>query len=61
VMKVLTVVSTIFVPLTFVASIYGMNFDIPELHWKYSYFAVLGLMMAMSLGMLCFFRHKKWI
>jgi magnesium transporter len=62
VMKVLTVVSTIFVPLTFVASIYGMNFEnIPELHWKYSYFAVLGLMLSMSLGMLCFFRHKKWI
>ena len=62
IMKVLTVVSTIFVPLTFIASIYGMNFDnIPELHFKYSYYAVLALMGFITLAMLFFFKRKGWI
>lgn len=62
IMKVLTVVSTIFVPLTFIASIYGMNFDnIPELHWHYGYYAVLTLMVLVTLGMLYYFKHKGWI
>lgn len=62
VMKVLTVVSTIFVPLTFVASIYGMNFDyIPELHWKYGYPYVLSIMFVMAMAMLTYFRRKNWI
>ncbi len=47
VMKVLTVISTIFIPLTFIASIYGMNFEfMPELHWRYGYPWALGLMAA---------------
>ena len=62
IMKVLTVVSTIFVPLTFIASIYGMNFDnIPELHWHYGYYAVLALMAIVTMGMLYFFHRKGWI
>lgn len=62
IMKVLTVVSTLFVPLTFIASIYGMNFDnMPELHWKWGYPLTLCLMALAALGMLFFFRKKKWI
>lgn len=62
IMKVLTVVSTIFVPLTFIASIYGMNFDnIPELHSTYGYYAILGLMGLVTLVMLYFFKRKGWI
>ena len=62
VMKVLTVMASIFIPLTFIAGIYGMNFDLmPELHWKYAYFFVLGVMAFMALAMLIFFRRKKWL
>lgn len=62
IMKVLTVVSTIFVPLTFVASIYGMNFDyMPELRWKWGYAFTMGIMAVVAFGMLLFFRRKKWI
>ncbi len=61
VMRVLTVISTIFIPLSFVAGVYGMNFNnMPELHWRYGYFAVLGIMFLASLGMLYYFRKKKW-
>lgn len=61
VMKVLTVISTIFIPLTFIVGVYGMNFDVmPELHWKYGYFIVWGIMLMVVVGMLAFFRHKKW-
>jgi magnesium transporter len=62
VVKVLTIISTIFMPLTFIAGVYGMNFDyMPELRWKYSYFVVLGLMLLSALAMLMWFRRKKWI
>jgi magnesium transporter len=62
IMKVLTVVATIFVPLTFVTSLYGMNFDnMPELHWKWGYHTVIGIMLVMSALMLYYFRRKKWI
>jgi magnesium transporter len=61
VMKVLTVISTIFIPLTFVVGVYGMNFDfMPELKWKYGYFLVWGVMGLLVLGMIGFFRYKKW-
>ncbi len=61
VMKVLTVIATMFIPLTFVAGIYGMNFEVmPELKWRYGYAAVWGLMAVMSLGMLAYFRRKRW-
>lgn len=62
IMKVLTIVSTIFVPLTFVASIYGMNFEhMPELHYKWGYPIVLIVMLFAALIMLVFFRKKRWI
>lgn len=61
VMKVLTVISTIFIPLTFIAGIYGMNFHyMPELDDHYSYFVVLGLMLLMALGMVYYFKRKDW-
>jgi magnesium transporter len=45
-----------------VAGIYGMNFEfMPELHWRFGYFYALGLMVAISLGLVLFFRHKKWL
>ncbi len=62
VMKVLTIISTIFIPLTFVAGIYGMNFDfMPELRWRYGYFYVLAGMFVSALIMLGYFIKKKWI
>lgn len=62
VMQVLTIIATIFIPLTFIAGVYGMNFDhIPELHWKYGYQMVWGLMFIVFIFMLLFFRKKKWL
>jgi len=62
VMKILTMVATIFIPLTFIAGIYGMNFEyMPELEWKYSYPVVWGLMVLAVIGMIIFFRRKKWL
>lgn len=62
VMKVLTIIATIFIPLTFIAGIYGMNFDnIPELHFKYSYFILWSVMIIIFLGMLYYFKRKKWL
>ncbi|MBK5202686.1 MAG: magnesium/cobalt transporter CorA [Prolixibacteraceae bacterium] len=61
VMKTLTVVATIFSPLTFIAGVYGMNFlNMPELGWKYGYFIVWGLMIAIFLLMILYFKKKKW-
>ena len=61
VMKTLTIIATIFIPLTFLAGIYGMNFKyMPELDWKWGYFGLLGLMAVMGLAMLLFFKRKKW-
>ncbi|MCF8258272.1 MAG: magnesium/cobalt transporter CorA [Flavobacteriales bacterium] len=62
VMKVLTIVSTIFIPLTFIAGIYGMNFEhMPELGWRNGYFITLGVMAALAAMMLVFFRRKRWL
>jgi magnesium transporter len=62
IMKVLTVISVIFMPLTFVAGIYGMNFDnMPELHWKYSYPVVWIVMIVMVILMLIGFKRKGWL
>ena len=62
VMKVLTIITTIFMPLTFIVGIYGMNFEhMPELKWEWGYPLVLGLMVAIAIAMLGFFKRKKWI
>lgn len=62
VMKVLTIIATIFMPLTFLAGIYGMNFDyMPELRWHWGYFAVWIVILTIALTMLILFRKKKWI
>jgi len=62
VMKVLTIMASIFIPLTFIAGIYGMNFDhMPELHWKYGYTMVWILMGSCFIGMLFYFKKKKWM
>lgn len=61
VMKVLTVISTIFIPLTFIVGVYGMNFEfMPELHWQLSYPIVWIVMVLMTVGMIFYFRYKKW-
>ncbi|WP_083750202.1 magnesium/cobalt transporter CorA [Rhodohalobacter halophilus] len=67
VMKVLTIIATIFIPLTFIAGIYGMNFDpevspfnMPELNWYFGYPFSLGLMFLMSLAMIIYFKRKGW-
>ena len=62
VMKVLTIISTIFIPLSFIAGVYGMNFEnMPELKWPNAYYGVLGLMLAIALGMVRYFWVKKWL
>jgi magnesium transporter len=61
VMKVLTVIATIFIPLTFIVGIYGMNFpNMPEMNWPWAYFAVWGVMIGVTFLMLYYFKRKKW-
>ncbi|MDQ1912473.1 magnesium/cobalt transporter CorA [Paenibacillus sp. GD4] len=61
IMKTLTVITTIFMPLTFIAGIYGMNFQyMPELTWKWGYFVALSFMFGIGLGMFSWFRRKGW-
>ncbi len=61
IMKFLTIFSVIFIPLTFIAGIYGTNFDfVPELHYQYSYFIMWGVIITVAIGMLIYFRKKKW-
>ena len=62
VMKVLTIMASIFIPLTFMAGIYGMNFDnMPELHYRYSYYYLWGAMILVFVGLLWYFKRKKWM
>ena len=62
VMKVLTIIATIFIPLTFLAGVYGMNFEhMPELKWRFGYFLVWGVMIALGVGMAVAFRRRKWL
>lgn len=62
VMKVLTIIATIFIPLTFIAGIYGMNFKhMPELEWRWAYFVVLAFMFGIGVLMLILFKRKKWM
>lgn len=61
VMKFLTIFSVIFIPLTFIAGIYGTNFDyVPELHYQYSYFIMWGVMIFVAVGMIVYFKRKGW-
>lgn len=62
IMRVFTAITTIFMPLTVITGIYGMNFDhMPELHTKYGYFGVIGVMLTLGCGMLYVFRKKEWL
>ncbi len=68
IMKVLTIISTIFIPLNFIAGVYGMNFDphsspwnMPELEWKYGYMFTLSVMFAVSMGLVVYFWRKGWL
>ena len=61
IMKVLTIFSAIFIPLTFIVGVYGMNFDyIPFLRYRYAYFILWGIMIAIVILMLFFFKRKRW-
>lgn len=62
VIRVLTIISTIFIPLTFIVGVYGMNFQFfPELHWRYGYAAVWAVMLTIAGGMIAYFKYKKWM
>ncbi|MBN2808988.1 MAG: magnesium/cobalt transporter CorA [Deltaproteobacteria bacterium] len=62
IMKVLTIFSAIFIPLTFIAGIYGTNFEhLPELHFRYAYFVFWGVLIVVALTMLHFFKRRKWL
>jgi len=62
VMKVLTIIATIFIPLTFIVGVYGMNFrHMPELDWHSGYYIVWGIILVVALAMLAFFKRKKWL
>ena len=61
IMKVLTIIATIFMPLTFLVGVYGMNFKyMPELEWHWGYFFILGIMITIAVSMLVYFRKKRW-
>jgi magnesium transporter len=62
VMKVLTLIATIFIPLTFIAGIYGMNFvNMPELDWRYGYFVILIVMAVIGISLVFYFRRRRWL
>ncbi|MBI5115014.1 magnesium/cobalt transporter CorA [Candidatus Poribacteria bacterium] len=62
IMKVLTIIATIFMPLSFIAGVYGMNFKhMPELEWRWGYFGALLIMLLTCLAMLMYFKRKKWL
>ncbi len=62
VMKVLTIIATIFIPLTFIAGIYGMNFEVmPELKWKFGYYFTWVIMLVVGAGMVVYFKRNKWL
>jgi len=61
VMKLLTVIATIFIPLTFIVGLYGMNLQMPEFKWPWAYPVVLGGMGALAAWMVVYFKRKKWL
>jgi len=61
IMKVLTIISTIFIPMTFIAGVYGMNFEhMPELKWPFGYYLIWGVMITVALSLVSFFKRRKW-
>jgi magnesium transporter len=61
VMKTLTVISAIFIPLTFIVGVYGMNFEnMPELKYTYGYYIVIAAMFSIALGMVYYFKKRNW-
>ena len=62
IIKFLTVITSIFIPLSFIASVYGMNFkNMPELEWHYGYFIVLGAMLIFAVSLVLFMKQRKWL
>jgi len=62
IMKMLTIIATIFIPLTYIAGIYGMNFKyMPELEWRWGYFSIMAIMAIIAIIMIIYFRRKKWL
>jgi magnesium transporter len=62
VMKVLTIMTSIFIPLSFIAGVYGMNFkNMPELDHKYGYYIVLGVMAVVFVGIILYLKRRKWL
>ena len=62
IMMTLTIITSIFIPITFIAGVYGMNFDnMPELHWRYGYVIVLGAMLITGVAMVMWFKYKGWL
>lgn len=62
IMMTLTIISSVFIPLTFIAGVYGMNFEhMPELHWRFGYATVLGIMFILGAAMVIYFKYKGWL
>jgi magnesium transporter len=62
VMKVLTIIATIFIPLTFITGIYGMNFvNMPELEWRYGYSIILIVMAVIGISLIVYFKRRRWL
>jgi magnesium transporter len=62
IMKMLTIIATIFIPLTFIVGVYGMNFEyMPELKWRFGYYMIWGIMLIVGIGLLVYFKRRKWI
>ena len=62
VMKVLTIFAAVFIPLTFIAGVYGMNFHyMPELSWGWGYFGILSIMLIVGITLVLYFKSKKWL
>ena len=60
-MKTLTIVSAIFIPLTFIVGVYGMNFKfMPELEYRNGYYIIIGIMVLIGIGMIFYFKKRKW-
>ncbi len=62
IMKILTIVSSVFIPLTFIVGVYGMNFEnMPELKYKYGYYMVVGVMFAIAISLIIYFKRNGWL